>query len=269
VSRARFLDGKGALLGYVPPGETRSWHLKVETPPAVQTSRFPVRVELFGQHGLLTRSGPLYVAAAATARPRLSHRVSVIPSSDRETLNVNVEVRNVGEAEAGDVRAFIEHPDSEALELVTATATAEHLAPGQTQTFALQAKLLKSASAPIEVKLLISEGKFNTFYEAKVELTPDERPTGWQAAPEIRIRTFVPDGEKGSYKLLAEALDDDGLASLWCRVDGKKVEYIDARDEPLRDIRFEVPWHPSDEGQRVEIVAIDAEGLRSTYVTDL
>ena len=54
-------------------------------------------------------------------------------------------------------------------------------------------------------------------------------------------RQLVQGRDGASYKLVAEAADDDGLASLWCRVDGKKVDYVDARAEPRRDIQVELP----------------------------
>jgi hypothetical protein len=241
----------------------------VKTPAAVQTSRFPIRVELFDERGVLTESGPVYVATAATARPRLSHRVSIEPSSESDRINVNVTVRNVGEGAAEDVRAFMEHPDTDAVELLTATATVPHLAPGESQIVTLEAKLLTSPTEPLGVKLLLSEGKFHTFYEANVDLSDAPSVGNWQEAPDIRIRQLVRGADESTFKLIAEAVDDGGLATLWCRVDGKKVDYIDARDDPRRNIQVELPWRPSEAGQHVEIVAVDRDGMRTTYVTDL
>jgi len=268
-SKARFLSGRGILLGYLAPGQSHSSTIKVKTPAAIRTSRFPVRVELFDEHGLLTESGPVYVAAAAAARPRLSHRVSIEPSNEPGKLNVKVDVRNIGAGATDDVRAFIEHPDSDALELLTATATTAHLAPGETQSLALQARLMKTPTEPVQVKLLLSEGRFHTFYETRIDLGDAGRVGDWREAPDIRVRQLVTPGDDGSFKLLAEADDDDALATVWCRVDGKKVEYIDMRGEPRRSVQVELPWQPSDTGQHVEIVAVDRDGMRTVYVTDL
>jgi carboxyl-terminal processing protease len=269
TSRARFLDGRGVLIGYLPPGASRVWTVRAKTPAAVHTSRFPVRLEVFDDSGYLMRSGVMQLATSGVPRPRLSHRVRVSSATDPSLLEIGLEVRNIGEGPAEDVRVFMEHPDSDALELVSATATTERLAPGETRTLALQARLLRSEAEPLKVKLLVSEGRFNTFYEASASLTGTVDAGSWQVAPSIRVERMLVDAEKGTYKLIATADDDEGLASVWCRVDGKKVDYIDARDEPRKDIRIELPWSPSDDGERIEITAVDGRGIRATYVTDL
>ena len=91
----------------------------------------------------------------------------------------------------------------------------------------------------------------------------------WEEAPEIRLRRLLPEADNESFKVIAEATDDEGLAELWCRIDGKKIDYIDAKDDPRRRMRVELPWRPSDESQRVEIVATDADGRTSVYLSDL
>jgi hypothetical protein len=214
-------------------------------------------------------SGPAYVAVDGSPRPRLSHRIAVIDGDEPGMLRVRIEVRNLGEGPAEGVRALLKRPDSEAVELVEANAKIERLESGATGALELAAKLLESLEEPIQLDLVLAEEKFRTVYETKVELTRHDGFGSWEEAPEIQISGLVPDGDDGSYKVIAKAIDDKGLATVWCSVNGRKIDYIDTHDEPKRKLHFDVPWRPSSDVQRVEIIATDADGMTTSYVTDL
>ena len=269
TSEARFLDGYGLLFGHLGAGETRKWDLDVEPPAAVRTSRYPVRVALRGEHGPLIESGAMYLAVDGAAQPRLAHRVAVLPGTEPGTLRLRVEVRNLGEGAAEGVRAFLKHPDTDAVELVQGTAKLERLEPGQTQNLELEARMVESEKTPVTLVLVLAEDKFRTFFETKVELTPRAAFGAWDEAPRIRISRLVREAGDGAYKVIAEAVDDKGLTTVWCTVGNKKIDYIDAHDEPKRKLHVDLPWHPSADAQRVEIIATDSDGMTTTYVTDL
>jgi hypothetical protein len=214
-------------------------------------------------------SGTVFVAVDGASQPRLAHRVAVIGGADPETRRLRVEIRNLGKGAAEEVRAFLKHPDSDAVELVRGSASLERLEPGDSRVLELEAKLLESSDRPIRLDLVLAEQKFRTVFETQVELGAHEEFGSWEEAPEIRISRLVPGGDDGSYKVIAEAVDDKGIATVWCRIGGKKVDYIDAADDPKTRLHVDLPWHPSPDAQRVEIIATDSDGMTTTYVTDL
>jgi len=268
-SEAGFLDGHGVLLGHLGVGESRSWTVSVEPPPFLHTSRYPVRLAFHEDGSLPAKSGYVHLAIDGIVRPQLAHRISVVPAAQPGKFNVRVDVRNRGKGAAEEVRAFLKRPDTDAIELGTATAKLEALEPGTDGVLDLEATLLKSVEKPVELELVLSESRFRTFYTTHVALVAQPEYGAWEEAPEIRLRKLLPDEGSETFKVVAEATDDEGLANLWCRVDGKKIDYIDAKDDPRRRLRVELPWRPSDESQRVEIIATDADGRTSVYLSDL
>ena len=270
VSEARFLDGRGVLFGRIEPGGSHTWPVRFTPPSSLRTSRVKVAVALENDRDPIALSAPIYLAVQAAPRPRLAHRVSVVSAETPGTLDIRLDVRNDGDGPAEDVRAFLRHPEDDTVELVTATGKIESLAAGETATLELSARLLKSTEKTPELALVLSESAFRTFYESKVELD-DARGSaddvGWHEAPDIRIRRMIA-GDHG-YRLVAEAADSGGLATFWGRIDGHKIDYIDAREQPQRRLLLDVPWNPTADLQRLEIVATDSEGLTTSYVTDL
>jgi hypothetical protein len=128
--------------------------------------------------------------------------------------------------------------------------------------------MVESEKTPVTLGLVLAEDKFRTFFETKVELTPRAAFGAWEEAPRIRISRLVREAGDGAYKVIAEAVDDKGLTTVWCTVGNKKIDYIDAHDEPKRKLHVDLPWHPSADVQRVEIIAKDSDGMTTTYVTD-
>jgi hypothetical protein len=69
-----------------------------------------------------------------------------------------------------------------------------------------------------------------------------------------------------AYRVIAEVSDDGALDSLWTRIDGDQLDYLDPHAGRLE---IDLPWQPGDGVKHVEIVATDDDGLVTRYVTDL
>jgi len=273
-SEARFLNGRGLLFGYIAPGESRTWTLTVEPPLSMRTSRVDATVDFRNDAGVLAESAPVYLALESAPRPSLAYRTSVIAGDDDNTLLVRVDLQNRGPGTARDVRAFIKHPESdEEIELIDSSHTVESLAGGEEVSLELGVRLLRTPEEPLPVELVISEPSFRIFLESEIDVSGVAEATAaatqaWQLPPDIRIRSVLAD-DADELQLVAEVTDDSGLASLWSLIEGKQVGYIDARARAPRQLRIGLPWDPSDGVARVEIIATDADGLTTRYVSDL
>jgi len=103
--------------------------------------------------------------------------------------------------------------------------------------------------------------------ETKLELQAAADFGPWHEAPRISVEGLRADSD--GYRIIAVVDDDRGIVSLYSRLKGNQVDYIDGRDQPRRSIPVSLPWDPDDEVQRIEIVAVDTDGLTTRYVTDL
>ncbi len=268
-SEARFLRGHGLLFGHLPPGATGIWKLRVKPPKALQTSRIELTVELRSDAGLSLESTPLHLAVAPALRPLLAYRTAIIESdSQAGTHTLRVEVENRGEGVAEDIRIFLEHPESDDVELVDSSKTIESLAGGQRASVDLALRLLRSQEEPVRLELDISELEFRTLLKSEIELSGAATEEAWREPPQIRMRGLLPAGD-GSYELVAEITDDTGVAGCWTFVGGKQLDYVEGGPTLPRQIEITIPWKPREGVKQFELVAEDSDGLTARYAADL
>jgi carboxyl-terminal processing protease len=269
ASQARFLRGYGLLFGYLAPGATNRWSVRVKPPVSLETSRIEFNVELRSDTGLSLESTPLHLTVAPAERPHLAFRTAVVDAPEGERTHLlRIDVQNRGEGTASDVRFFLKHPDEEDIELVDSSKTIESLAGGEQATVELGLRLLRSREQPAQVELTISEAEFRIGLVTEVPVGGAPTEEAWREPPQIRVGSLLALGE-GTYELIAEVTDDEGVAAYWTFVGGKQTDYIEAGPGLPRHMQVSIPWSPNDGVKQFELVAEDTDGLTTRYTADL
>ena len=262
-----FLVGLGTLIGKLEPGVQLERTLKLKLPADLELARLPLHVIVSDDNGVAARFGPFHLYVADGKRPHLAHRVEIVPGTDSEVVTLRVEVANRGDAPSGEVRIRAEHPEPDAAELVAGSATLKGLAPGETATADLEVKLLNGEAELPALKLDVMEAEHRLLVSSKVDLV--HGTNGWMDPPTVRFtHALVPDGD-GSYAVVAEIDEDDGIARAWASVDGDKVSYADIASLRPTKHRLTLPWDPRAEARRYEVIVRDVDGLTTRLVTEL
>lgn len=266
-SKAFFLRGRGLPLGTIPPGETRSWKLDIEIPPTARFGRIDAVVALHDATGFVASSAPLLLAIEEAPRAHLAHRVKVDAGDGANEFDITVEFENLGDAVAREVKAFLRHPDSDALELIQGTGTLEELGPGTKATVKLRARTLSTTEDPQNVDLIISEDSFRLFVEDSVQLEVAPTFSTWKAPPRLELERIVETVD--GYALMAKATDETGIQTMLGHRDGNQSGYVDTGATRPTVVRISIPWRPDEDVKTVTIVATDSDGLTTRLATEL
>ncbi len=263
------LDGRGLLFGYLAPGGRHTWTTVVKPPRALHTSRLPVRVEFYDDHGLIGRSKPTALVIEEISRPRLLYRMHVRAGEEPGVLRVTLDLANRGAVAANDVRVALRHPKSNEVEILQGTATLEHLAGGSTETIELSVKMLVTPTETPIVEGTISESDYGIFETVKIPLEPTDRPGRWRGPPEISI-AGVTRADDGRRRLVFRIRDESGLVWALSRVGDDQVGYERLSPGLTTEYTVRVPWTPKEgESQRIVVRAADRDGMQTVFSTDL
>lgn len=257
---------RALILGRIDPGETREWSFEVTPPVGRRAGRVEVEARLFDDHGPLPDAEPVIVVREPAPRPRLAYRTTVTGGDDADTLAIRVELENVGDAAAESIAGRLANPLGPKFEIVEGKAEIAELGPGERAAMEFSTRLLGSFDEPPEVELFIAEPRFELVIASKIELVAGGGEGEWNSAPVIR----VVGGRAGADgpRMLVSVSDDRGLDSVWARVDGETVAYVEPVD-PLGPVELELPWNPHDGIQSFRIVADDTEGLTEIFASGL
>lgn len=264
-----FLHGIGAAIGKIESGATITRSIVIKPPVELRLARLPVHVVLENDTGTLGRYGPFPLVIEEAERPLLAHRASVSLGDTPDVVELGVQITNRGKVPSGELRLQLQQPEAGTAELLEGTTTFPPLAPGATVETRLHVKLLtSSAEAPV-VELVIVDTLFRSVFESKTRLV--ETDGDWLEPPRITLARFETrsPGESPAHRILASVTDDRGIAQVRASVEGDRVAYIDLSTRPATSREIELPWEIGPESKRYEIVATDADGLVSRYITEL
>jgi hypothetical protein len=168
---------------------------------------------------------------------------------------------------AHEVKAFLRHPDSDALELIEGTGTLKELGPGSKATVELRARTLSTTEDPQEVELVVSEHSFRLFVEDSVKLEVAPTFSTWRAPPRLELERFIETDD--GYALMAKATDETGIQTMLGHRDGNQSSYVDTGAARPKVVRISIPWRPDEDVKTITIVATDSDGLTTRLATEL
>jgi carboxyl-terminal processing protease len=264
-----FLRGLGVVIGRIEPGATVKLPVDVKPPIDLRLARLPVYVVVENDKGTLGRYGPYPLVVEEAERPILAYRASVTAGNSANVVELDVHVTNRGKAASGELRLQLQQPEAGIAELLEGTTRFPPLAPGETVETRLHVKLLTRRDQAPTVNLVIVDTVFRTFSESKIQLIETEGD--WLEPPRISLSRFesVTDGQSPARSILAFITDDKGITQVRASVDGNRVTFADFSGRPAPSKGVELPWEIGAESKRYEIIATDADGLVSRYVTQL
>jgi hypothetical protein len=264
-----FLRGLGALVGRIEPGASVTRTLSIKPPVELRLARLPAEVVIENDSGALRRFGPYSLVVEEAERPILAHRADVSLGETADAVELHVQITNRGKADSGELRLQLQQPEAGIAELLEGTTTFPPLAPGATVETRLHVKLLTSTAEAPTVNLVIVDTVFRSFTESKVRLVAGEG--AWLEPPHITLSRFEhhDDGEPRAHAIVAAVTDDSGIAQVRASVDGDRVAFVDLSGRPAVSRTVELPWTIGDDAKRYEIIATDADGLVTRYVTQL
>lgn len=268
-SEIGFLRGLGTLVGRIEPGASVTRPVAIKPPVELHLARLPMEVVVESDAGARRRHGPYWLVVEESERPILAHRTHVSLGESADSIELHVQITNRGKADSGELRLQLQQPEAGIAELLEGTTTFPPLTPGATVDTRLHVKLLTSTAEAPTVNLSIVDTLFRNFTESKVRLVEGEG--AWLEAPRIALSRFErqDDGEPREHAIVAAVTDDSGIAQVRASVDGDRVAFVDLSGHPAVSRTVELPWTIGDEAKRYEIIATDADGLVTRYVTQL
>ncbi|MFQ5478094.1 MAG: S41 family peptidase [Candidatus Binatia bacterium] len=264
-SEMPFLDARGLLFGRLGPGEAKSWDFRVTLPTFIRTGRQELEVELLDDYGLLDSVGPFFMAIESATRPEIAYRYRVSADEDGSSLVVKVQLDNRGGESSEELRVFLKHPLSSDFQVLDVMHPVEPLAAGSHREIELKVQRLAPPEKQLETTLAISDRDFRVALETTLPLSPTDDYSPWQQAPAVVLELSQRPDPAGEYRVFARASDESGLASVLATVDGNKVDYVEATNEPLKDVEIAIPWNPSVGVKDYTITAVDRAGLTTVY----
>jgi len=268
-SEIGFFRGIGTLVGRLEPNATVTRSITIKPPIELRMARLPVEVIVEDGSGVLGRHGPYSIVVEETDRPILAHRADVSQGEAADVVELHVQITNRGKADSGEIRLQLQQPEAGIAELLEGTTTFPPLAPDASVDTRLHVKLLTSAAEAPLVNLSIVDTVFRSFSESKIRLIETEGD--WREPPSVTLSRFESrdDDERLKHSIVVSVTDDKGIAQLRASVDGDRVAFVDLSARPATSRTVELPWTPNGEAKRYEIVATDADGLVTRYVTEL
>ncbi|MCK6576061.1 S41 family peptidase [Myxococcota bacterium] len=158
------------LFGNIPPGEARTWPVKMKTPKSALSRRDPVRVELFDADGPLAATGNLTVGITQLARPRFALAFTV---DDRqggngdgllqrgEDVEFLLDVQNVGDGKSFTTVATLNNPEDDETRPVfikRGRVTLDNMAPGERKQARFAVKVKDELFKPdLQINLVVAD----------------------------------------------------------------------------------------------------------------
>jgi carboxyl-terminal processing protease len=187
-----FLTRREFVLGALGPGEKRTWAVAVKLPRDMVSRRDAITVKLFDDHGPLPQSLTTELAFQELPRPRFAFGWQIQDNCQAcngdgvaqrgETVEVLLDVKNVGRGKALDSYAQIKNGGGAEIFIEKGRFKLGELAPGESKTarFMLQVKKgYEGDSFPL--KLAIIDEPLEEITSEKLELPVGKEPLAMEA----------------------------------------------------------------------------------------
>jgi hypothetical protein len=266
-SAASGLGAWGFLFGHIEPGESRSASFTTKLPVSLRTSRRQIELRYFDDDGLLSKTGPSYLAVESASRPSLAWRTRIEQPDEKSRTDIVVEIENRGQGPTRKLRVFVKNPLGEDFEPLNIMHPLDPLAPGEKREIRLGLRrVIETVDIPAAT-VVVSDVDFEVFMETEVPLSTDTATSHWRQAPTVKLEIASEANDSGDYRVLARATDDSGLSLVIATLDGDQVDYVEASESatPMKDISLKLMWNPDKGVRNYSIRAIDRDGLITVY----
>ncbi len=176
-----FLDRREFLFGTVNPGEKRSWTVNVKLPKEMLSRRDDVTLKFFddGHSHLEDLKGE--VSVLELPRPAFAYTWQVVDKCERcngdgiaqlgETVELALEVKNVGTGKAYDVIASLKNKADENISLSKGRSKLGELAPGQSKSGVFEFEVKPEFKGDLAaLQLIIGDEPLDEFVAEKIDV---------------------------------------------------------------------------------------------------
>ncbi|MFT5430025.1 MAG: carboxyl-terminal processing protease [Myxococcota bacterium] len=243
ASPLEVFSGYDFALGHIPAGETRSWRVSVDVPRSAGSQRVPVTVTLFSgpgeeplEHVLKAET---HVEIEGLPRPRFGFSMQVEEikgngdgvASEKETLRVRLQVRNVGRGRAHKTLVALKNRGGEEVFITAGRTWLDGLAPGESREAQFELEVREGVpQAGLDLDLQITDTVLGQRMTQRlplpfvrgVEQTLVESNELWTAKAELTVAGSTDEAKVGALTIgtLASgvALLSDARFGPWLRI---------------------------------------------------
>ncbi|MFN7142329.1 MAG: MXAN_5808 family serine peptidase, partial [Myxococcota bacterium] len=292
------LDGIEFYFGKVPPGESRSFETKVRLVDGYPTELSNLDVTLLdaARHELATASLPVRTKGLDLPRYSWSYTFSDKKGGDGdgtveigETIDVNVDVMNVGTGVGGVARFELKKGDmmGKAVELKGGSFSLPKLAPGARASGTLQFLVTRAPDegAPVSLELRVRDaerydyasvikGEFYNYYaqSEKIEIPLGGVPAAARREPPAVTLSRAPglSADAPEITISGVATDDAGIRDVIVYHGTQKIAYAGASaGTPLTSVPFSATATLEPGNNLVVVLVRDTSGLTTTRAVDV
>ncbi len=254
-----FLDRREFVFGTLAPGEERAWTVKVKLPKDLLSRRDAVTLKFTGEGdggvGPKLDDFKSEINIVALPRPRFAWSWQIVDKCDvcngdgqaqaGETVELQLEVKNLGSGMAHDAVAMLKNKGDETLSLKKGRVKLGALQPGATKSGLFEFELspeLASLTAPLQ--LIIGDDPTDEYVTERLELPialprPKAIPVAAKSAQAMRDLTLrasaLPDSAGVAHATKGELFDVEAQVGDFYRVRyGELLGFAPAADLALR-----------------------------------
>jgi C-terminal peptidase prc len=251
-------------VGYVPPGESRSYAVPVKLPSSTSSRMDMVQVFVQTQGAAEKTMSPVELSIQGIERPRLSADLVLRPGASAEEYTLSVVLRNMGDRDLSDIDVKLQLPNSSNVEFRSADLWSMEEMPSQSKLEAEFAFVVKGdleALGDFQLRVDADGFRRNILYESKLSMVPlyegEGTPVHLQS-PEVHVN--VPTAAALGHVDFQIVLKDDGRIEqtrMW--LDGEQIEWHGELNKWSTSLDFTIPG-----GYELTVKTEDEQGLTTT-----
>ncbi len=305
-----YLDRREFLFGALAPGEKRSWTVNVKLAKEMVSRRDEVTLKFFDDQGDKLEELKGEVNIVELPRPLFAYSWQIVDKCEAcngdglaqpgETVELAVEVRNVGAGKAFDLLGSLKNKGDEKISLSKGRSKMGEVLPGQTRSASFEFQVMpdfKAQSAPLQ--LTLGDEATDEFVTEKISLPVSMHKeqarlaqTGLRASADLPVYAAASESSAviGTAKKGAVLVSDARFGSLYrihlgsrlgfvaagqvreakvAEAKAQAVEGVETRTEPKITLNVDTALGgivTDSEKYTLSGTAVDRSGLRDLYV---